>query len=130
MDTLIKQKTLYDCGLAAIAMAADKDYDTLWTAEDTASLEGKGMENMDEWLEKAGLKRNIDFKQVRIWDSNQEIVKGLLWGRRALLSVKSLNNESGNHAIYWNGEKLFDPATRQTYTYLNSVIIDVVRLLR
>lgn len=127
---LVKQKTLCDCGLAAIAMAVGKDYDELWTAEDTASLDGKGMEDMDTWLEKAGLKRGVDFKQVRIWGADQDMVKGMLWRRRALLSVKSLNNESGNHAVYWDGEKLYDPATRQTFTYLNTLMIDVVRVLR
>ena len=33
----------------------------------------------------------------------------ILWGRRAILSVDSLNNEGGKHAIFWNGMKILDP---------------------
>jgi hypothetical protein len=38
-----------------------------------------------------------------------------LFGRRALLQVSSLNNEGGQHMIYWDGRKLRDPSNKKTY---------------
>jgi hypothetical protein len=33
----------------------------------------------------------------------------MLWKRRALLSVSSLNIDHGSHMIYWDGTRIWDP---------------------
>src|SRR5262249_28678854 len=37
------------------------------------------------------------------------------WGRRALVTVPSLNNEGGHHMVLWSGREVFDPSTRKRY---------------
>lgn len=39
----------------------------------------------------------------------------MLWGRRAIVTVRSKNEEGSMHAVYWSGAALFDPSTRTKY---------------
>lgn len=44
-----------------------------------------------------------------------EYFRSMAWGRRALMSVPSLNHEGGWHMVYWDGRVLFDPSSQKTY---------------
>ncbi len=41
----------------------------------------------------------------------------LLWGRRALVQVKSKNYEGQSHMVFWNGRKVFDPSPLRTFEW-------------
>lgn len=43
-------------------------------------------------------------------------LKEFIKGRKALLSARSLNFPGVGHCVYWDGEKLFDPSRKKTYT--------------
>jgi hypothetical protein len=39
----------------------------------------------------------------------------VVWGRRAILAVPSLNGFKGWHDVYWDGAHLLDPSPKATY---------------
>lgn len=111
MTTLIQQKSGNDCVLAAIAMAAGKDkWEDLWTPEDLQSvIDSRGINDVDPWMLRAGFEREKHFREIFVYSGSERIASALLWRRRALLSVDSLNNHGGSHMIYWDGQKIWDP---------------------
>lgn len=135
MTTLVQQKTPNDCVLAAIAMAADKQYDDLWTPEDTQwCVDNKGISDYKPWLARAGFHPSVPSKNgyryvYGLDNMRQESALKLLWGRRAILSVASLNREGSYHAVYWNGYELFDPSLEKTFNWLSSVSLASAHLL-
>lgn len=105
---LIQQRNRSDCGLAAMAMALGKEYDELWTPEDVQKvLDERGISDVGDWLERKGLKRREDFSTV--YTFGREKAAELLWGRPALLSIVSLNEQQGNHLVYFDGYRIWDP---------------------
>ena len=92
----------------------------------------KGMYDTERCLELVGLIRkrvpvkavkgayklvDVDFKSYRKpREISEEYFRDMLWGRRALLSVPSLNYEGGFHMIYWHYDKVYDPSTKKVYT--------------
>lgn len=127
MTTLIQQRTKSDCVLACIAMAAGvSSWDDLWTQEDADKILGKGISPFDysEWGERAGLQ----FDYCSVWNgADMNTIKFLLKGQKVILSVDSLNIDHGSHAIYWDGERLWDPnegkSDKLAFKYLSSVRI-------
>lgn len=123
---LIKQKTFTDCGVAAIAMLLEVSYEDVWsklTDELRANILSRGMADEDfrACLECLGLVNDKDFtKRVYLpyWGSVRASLN-LLWGRRAIVSAWSKNEEDSGHFIVFDGtegeEKVLDPSTRQTY---------------
>lgn len=128
MELPIQQKTSSDCVLASIAMALDKPYDEVWSSEDTKwTVDNRGIADKDPWLKKAGITR---YKEVHfLYHMEQGYVHSLLWGRRALLSVHSLNIPGGYHMVYWDGQNLWDPSRQRTYAHLHSCIVSGAVLL-
>ena len=125
------QKNDNDCGLAAMAMAVGKSYDEAWTAEDTQEVvENKGISDYEPWMKKLGLERGRDYAEVYTSHMDGHGLKALLRWRRAILSVCSLNNKDGYHAVYWDGDNLFDPSNKRQYEFISSLSITRVILLR
>jgi hypothetical protein len=42
----------------------------------------------------------------------QRLLSTCLWGRRAVVSLPSLNGWKGDHDVYWDGHSLVDPTTK------------------
>lgn len=127
MTTLIKQKGLYDCVLASIAMAKGcETWEELWGEADLAEVDGKGVSDERPWMEKAGFKDN-QWKRIYVYEgSGQAIIKKLLWKRRAMIAANSLNTAEHGHMMYWDGEKIFDPSTQRTFEFINSLVINSI----
>lgn len=132
MTVLIQQKTLNDCALAAIAMAAGKEaWEDLWTEADLEAVKGKGVADIEPYMLRAGMLRKVHYRTAYIHANlNPETLEVLLWGRRALLSVHSLNSAHNNHMIYWDGERLWDPSYERTYLHLRSCVVSTVHTLK
>lgn len=126
MTDLIQQRTPHDCALACMAMLTGK------TWEETNAIIGhlveyegerRGMKDKQEALELLGFSNDYENGENvgtysamrRPYCISPEFFRSITWGRRALLSVPSLNNPGGWHMIYWDGAKLFDPSTKKTY---------------
>jgi hypothetical protein len=110
MTTLIQQRSPSDCVLASIAMAAGKSaWTDLWTDADLAEIAGKGISTYEPWMERAGLGQPyVDYWEVYVGQS-MNTFKCMLWKRRALLSIHSINNDGGHHSVYWDGDRIWDP---------------------
>lgn len=128
----VKQKTDNDCVLAAVAMAAGMAYNLLWTPEDTDKTvkdRGVGGEELKALMARAGL----EYRTVYVFGNDTGKVAELLWRRRALISMRSMNNRHGNHMVYWDGDLLHDPQRGRRgklwAQHLHSVVIEAVHLL-
>lgn len=122
-----QQRTTHDCVLCCLAMAVGLSYEEALQRlgelgqffVDVGCADGDDINA----LEILGLKRDVDFKRYKIsifW-CTQGFLRNILWGRRAMLEVRSRNKEAGWHAIYWDGTELRDPSNRLTYTDWNEV---------
>jgi hypothetical protein len=124
MTVLVQQRGPSDCMLATIAMAAGKCYDDLWTIDDFNKVTlDRGVSDESPWMERAGFVEGVDYARVYCNSENQGVLKSLLRGRRAMISVNSLNIDGGYHILYWDGAKVYDPSSKQTFTYLSSMCI-------
>ena len=45
----------------------------------------------------------------------------MLWGRRALVTVPSLNIPKGWHMVYFDGLNVFDPSLAKTYEHVTQL---------
>ena len=137
MTTLIQQKTDNDCVLAAIAMAKGcEKWEDLWDEKrDLEPIIGKGIHDIESYLKRVGLVEDVDFKTVYTYGERPERTYELLWRRRALVSVNSLNGDKqgGKHLMYWDGTRVWDPnegrPDRLHVKYLRSAVIGTVILL-
>lgn len=119
-----KQQRDYDCALACIASFVERPYAEIWPADFLAVVdEAKGAygEKLTLAFESAGLVKNEHYKVIFLPDSwiAAPQIKSILFGRRAFMQVPSLNNENGQHMVYWNGRELFDPSNKQEYKFLS-----------
>ena len=122
---MIKQRNDTDCALAAIAMIAGVDYDDLWLSEfveKVVKAKGCGPELTDEALAIAGFTNREHYISCYTWGLSSDH-RRLLWGRKAILSVPSLNYERGYHAVAWDGFRVFDPSPKQVYQWLEQLQI-------
>lgn len=131
---LIQQRSDNDCALAAIAMALGyTTWSSCWTDEDLQTvIDSKGVSDLGAWLEKKGLSRGRHFTEAYTHGARE--TASLLWGRRALVSVNSLNHSQGSHLIYYDGERVWDPQEgvegKQHFKYLSTAVINRVVLLK
>ena len=140
MTTLIRQRSGSDCVLASIAMASGSIFwQDIFTEEDLADViksqgVSTGSEDFTKYMKKAGFKE-ADYKRLP-WLENvpHDKLCSLLWGRRALLSINSLNNPGGSHMIYWDGTRVWDPQEgvegKQAAPFLSSSVVTGAVLLR
>lgn len=133
MTTLVQQRAKNDCFLCCLIMAVGTSYEfaiTLWGEEFVAKVSADGLygrPDIDRAFGEMGMHRDVDFKsflgQASLEPAVHEFaaapghMKALLWGRRALVQVKSKNYEGQSHIVYWDGVELFDPSPLQTYTW-------------
>jgi hypothetical protein len=125
---IVQQRNDHDCMLAAIATVLEKEYDELWTPEfiqKVVDTKGCTHELSNQALSIAGLKEHRDYWNVYTHQATDS-TKALLRGRRAILSVNSLNNRHGNHAVVWDGENLLDVSNKTPFKYIGSVVLCTV----
>lgn len=108
MTELIRQKTNDQCAIASIAMATGLDYDYVLNMGILTRnyTEGNGTHT-------ASLVSSLGISYKSIYDHSRRTSNSfweeVLWGRRALLTVKSINNEGGTHIVYWRYNEVLDP---------------------
>lgn len=132
MTDLVCQRTPHDCVLCCIAMALGRTYEDVLAHLDAAPACGGNAGKLGTFfvevgcakeedrlaLEILGLRPEKDFQQLTMsphW-ATAGFLRNVLWGRRAILTVRSKNID-GHHAIYWDGAELLDPSTRQRFEW-------------
>lgn len=129
---LVRQRGPSDCGVAAIAMFCGHSYEDVFAAGRACGsfhprrgtshcgqiLEQLGFhhENMGRPKERPAPNPNgRPFRSLTllIWASDvlhPKVARQFLWGRRALLSIVSLNHgPDGRHLVYYDGSRILDP---------------------
>lgn len=123
----MKQRGASDCVLACLANATGKNYNDIFPeefrkyAEDHKGLYGKTFEQAFEY---AGLKAEVDYTAFYCGGDplRRGLLRFMLWGRRALIQVPSLNNPPPNmHLVYWDGVCIHDPSNKQQYTHIDQM---------
>jgi hypothetical protein len=138
MTTLVQQRTERDCFFCCVCMLANADYEEGWELL---------REGLREQFEKGGglygddcekLLEDFGFNRVQsgartgqpteepgdyyvlymqpVW-ATMGFVRNMLWGRTALIQVRSKNYQDEHHIVYWNGRALFDPSTKLTFQW-------------
>jgi hypothetical protein len=148
--TLVRQRGKSDCSIAALAMFTGRTYEE---ALEAARRTGKdnfnpksGMSSCERVLEALGyhwenLGRHKDhpapnpdgpqFRSLGLsiasWHINPKFYAKFFWGRRALLSIHSLNNvPDGRHLVYFDGTRIWDPQEGRKGKKFATKIEDVV----
>jgi hypothetical protein len=125
---LQKQHGPNDCGLAAIATLVGRDYDELWPEAFKIEIQEKGLygENVDKALGIAGFVQGEDYRRVSLSAHMRADyhIKHLLWKRKAVFQVPSLNQEGKSHMIVWTGEEILDPSNQQVYQWIGQCFIE------
>jgi hypothetical protein len=134
MTTFIQQKSNHDCVLASIAMAVGKErWEDAWTEEDLQKvIESNGISDISSWVERFGLEEYKHYRHIYVNGDTNRHVKAMLWKRRALLSVESLNTDGGSHMVYWDGTRVFDPQEgvegKIAFRHLSSMFLNHVHI--
>jgi hypothetical protein len=122
MTALIPQRADDDCTLCCIAMATGIAYERVLEVALETRLGYRrhgvpGTASALQVLSALGVRhtRSMAFK-MRDDDGLPAAPSAhVLWGRRAIVSVPSLNGFKGWHDVYWDGAHLFDPSPKETY---------------
>lgn len=118
---LVKQRSKFDCALACLAMVSGKQYEELFDPEFCARIEQKTTCSGDDLAEayrRAGFVKDKNMRVIYIgYGASVPVIRQMLWGRRAMIQVPSLNYEGSEHFIYWNGREIFDPSNKQVYRF-------------
>lgn len=147
MTYLVRQRGPSDCGVAAIAMFTGRTYEEVWAAGRATGHfhPKKGMHSCGQVLERLGFYHdnlgrgarpapNPDGHPFRsltllLFASDvlhPNVARQFLWGRRALLSIVSLNNgPDGRHLVYFDGERVLDPQEGRRGKKFASTLDDV-----
>jgi hypothetical protein len=137
MTELVIQRTTHDCSPCCLAMALELPYDQIISLAGKDFDPEKGMWSVQGVLERAGLSHAYenghpvgDFVQRhRGYEISAAYFRDLAWGRRALLSVPSLNF-GGHHMVFFDGRKVWDPSPLKTYTDFSQLLPDELVLFR
>lgn len=122
---IVKQKSDYDCVLAVLSMASGRKYEDIFSEEFRQRIEDATTCTGDDLIEAyrlAGFEKDKNMRSIYIGHNiNPNVLRQLIWGRRAMIQVPSLNHEGSEHFIYWDGYNIFDPSNKQVYKYLQHV---------
>lgn len=137
MTELVQQRHQNDCFLCCLAMACATTYEAAsekW-GDDFVSRIGRdglyGKSDIDTAFAALGLQRDVHFRaylcpgafatgelgaEFAVVPTTAKL-KQLIWGRRALVQVKSKNFEGKSHMLYWDGRAVFDPSRLKTFAW-------------
>lgn len=117
---IIRQRTGNDCGICCIAMLAGVSYETAMQAAGTDFVDGVAPQAVAPILKRLGFAAH-DIETIPPEGVGLGDFKGILRGRRALVSVRSINEPGANHMLFWNQDRLIDPSPRVKQTNINAI---------
>lgn len=126
---LIKQKSNSDCGICSMAMLTGIPHKKIIKLVGINWNDELGLGSVRESLLCIGFREKRTKLSSHSWsveplDFNVFYCNPMLspsyfakqlWGRRALVTVPSLNYKDGLHMVYWHYNKLYDPSRKKTY---------------
>lgn len=122
LTSLVQQRTPYDCSVCCMAMLTDRSYEEALTSIGDAFHPTEGMRREQKALERLGFSHTFSGGEA-IGDVvcrhrgplAPEFFRQFAWGRRALMTVPSLNYAGKWHMIFWDGVRVWDPSPGKAY---------------
>lgn len=114
MTILVQQRGDHDCGIAACAMLTGMNYEAVaarfvaWHERYKELPQGTDETDYRKFFADIGWTVFGPFGGYRN-EFSFDVIRQMLVGRRALVSVRSLNNDAGYHMVYYDGERVWDP---------------------
>lgn len=105
---MIKQKTQFDCGVACLAMFANKTYEEIEAVIAFTLPKRKFPINGMNNEEIAIVLNYLDYTPIQ--------VHTILDNSPAICAVPSLGSQKAFHFIYWDGKEIHDPSNFEVYT--------------
>ena len=138
MTILVKQRTPHDCAICCMAMVTGRIYQEVIDIVGDAFDPEKGIRRDQEALKRLGFNYTFENGEAvgdivcthRGFYISPEFYRSMAWGRRALMSVPSLNYEGSLHMVYFDGINIFDPSPGKTYTQFRDLRPDEMVLFR
>lgn len=126
MVEFVNQQLDDDCAICGICMATGEPWEKVMQIALRLKeyRPGRGTYNMESIMKELGYNYswdssdlNADITGIYVPESMNAswLTRHFLWGRRALVSVPSLNEPGGWHVVYWDGYKVYDPSNKKTY---------------
>lgn len=113
-EKIVKQRTDCDCMVASMAMLLGWTYEQMaeYFPPKAVKETGYTWQPLIDYLRRAA-------RVYLVWFP-PEMISHVDWSKPAVVDVPSLNSpERGDHIIYWDGEKVIDPGTKEkVYTSL------------
>lgn len=123
MET-VKQRSDMDCFICCLAMALGRTYEQIADQLGPAFMALVNKQGCDGKMEHVafqalGFVLDVDYTRRSVMShwTTVAFAKNMLWGRRALVTLRSMNNMDGWHVVYWNGTEMLDPSTKKTYDW-------------
>lgn len=115
-DVVERQRADDDCTICSIAMATGLPYERVMEVA-AQSVGGYRYQGKPGTMSPKGVLIDLGIEAVRVGVEaiQPATLKRLLWGRRAILSVPSINGFAGHHDVYWDGRVICDPSHKATY---------------
>lgn len=95
----IKQKGTWDCCIASVAMLLDKSYDEVL----------KKFKKIFPSFKKNGLNDYQITKLLKSFKAKPDIIEAVILNIPCILFLPSKNDDNGSHAVFFCGEKIYDP---------------------
>jgi hypothetical protein len=138
MTKLVQQRNLTDCVICSLAMATDLSYETvlekvgdLYDIKEGLRYESKALNRLGFSNEYENGQSIGDFTTYyRGFYISPEFFLSTAWGRRALLSVPSLNFAGKWHMLYVDGRKVYDPSTLDRYERYDQLKPEYITVFR
>jgi hypothetical protein len=113
---LIGQRADDDCTICAIAMATGLPYERVMEVAVNAKG-GYRYQGIPGTMSPKGVLMDLGYEAQRapMAGIGSHVRQRLLWGRRAILSLPSLNGHPGHHDVYWDGRRIRDPSNKRAY---------------
>lgn len=137
----VKQRSNWDCGIAAAAMLAGKDYDFVHEyfmrcgSFPTRAI-GVSPEELSHFLFFNKVNHHLVDVEVNdgkepgsiVWDKDQ-VAKWLECGGKAALAVSNPEGNGTGHWVVWDGTKIVDPNRGNRYVKMDELIVHVAVLV-
>lgn len=116
----MQQRNDFDCAICCFAMLTARPYEDVLATVDDLYDPSRGVRREQEALKRLGYKDG-DFRSLWHGPLAPEYFRNFAWGRRALMTVASLNFPDADHMIYFDGAAVHDPSRRERYTTFDTL---------
>lgn len=137
MTTMVQQRSATDCVICCLAMLTGLSWDDVMAAVCDLYRPDEGIRNEHEALKRLGYDSAYenghpvgDFVVRNRGIFAPEAFRNFAWGRRALLSVPSLNIAGGLHMVYYDGATVFDPSPLKSYNRFEDLNPEIIAVFR